>query len=288
LDNSLNAWSDGKYVAVSSRLMSEVADDSELAFVIAHEMAHNILQHRKRLAGQSALFAELGIGSGKVKATEIEADSYAIKLMAKAGYDLRGAPRFLTSSSKDRWMDLPITHPGIKRRIQIVDAAIEELRLAQADGPPSAISGSELPPVRNSWAGALYFGPGMSQRLIEQPMYELTRTTRMEASPLRLVEDAYRSPRTILSGGFDIMPAMLRGELSVLAPRRLPVADVTVALGGSLAMELVSQNRARRDWRVRKLQLRDHDLIGAGTSPMRSNRSGSLSSVLLTGGSSCG
>src|SRR5262249_17928352 len=41
----LNAWSDGHYVAVTTRMMRYAADDQELAFVVAHEMSHNILGH---------------------------------------------------------------------------------------------------------------------------------------------------------------------------------------------------------------------------------------------------
>ena len=160
---ALNAWSDGKYVAVTTGLMNRVSNDNELAFVIAHEMAHNILRHREQLEGRSALFAQLGIGAGKVKATEVEADSYAIKLMAGAGFDLEGAGQFLASFSKARWMDLPITHPGIRRRIEIVNAAIASVRNNQNNILPlptmrfasTTVAPPEVPFATGAWLDPL-------------------------------------------------------------------------------------------------------------------------------------
>ena len=130
-DGDLNAWSDGKYVAVTSRMMEFAADDQELAFVVAHEMSHNILHHAERLKGKSALFAELGIGAGEVKQTEIDADALAISLLFQAGYDLTAPERFLHRTSKFRWMDIATTHPGISRRIALVNLAIERAGLSR-------------------------------------------------------------------------------------------------------------------------------------------------------------
>ena len=132
---SINAWSDGRYVAVTDRMMSYVLDDQELAFVVAHEMAHNILRHAEQTKGMSPLLVQFGFGAGKLKASEIEADRLAIVLMARAGYDLGAPERLLMRTSKARWMDLPITHPGISRRIRIVRAAVEQLpRSLLSDG----------------------------------------------------------------------------------------------------------------------------------------------------------
>jgi len=134
-DKNLNAWADGKYVAVTSKMIRFAADDHELAFVVAHEMAHNILEHDKLGGSASGLLAELGLGAGRIKATEIEADAYAIQLLARAGYDLSAPERLLRHVGKVRWMDLPITHPGASRRIAIITEAIGKF-----DRSPSAAS----------------------------------------------------------------------------------------------------------------------------------------------------
>ncbi len=76
----LNASADGFYVQLTHAMIGETKNDDELAFVIAHEMAHNILGHvGKRMPG-------------KVK--ETEADILALKLMRAARYDVNAAPRF--------------------------------------------------------------------------------------------------------------------------------------------------------------------------------------------------
>ncbi len=86
-------------------------------------MAHNILNHADRMKGMAGLFAQFGIGTGRIKASEIEADMLAVELMASAGYDLAAPERFLRRAAKSRRLDLPITHPGISRRIRIVREA---------------------------------------------------------------------------------------------------------------------------------------------------------------------
>lgn len=83
----LNAAADGKYVQITTAVLEQARDDDELAFIIAHEMAHNILKHRERLD-------RIGRSAGNIRATETEADLLGLKLMKAAGYDLMAAPRF--------------------------------------------------------------------------------------------------------------------------------------------------------------------------------------------------
>jgi Zn-dependent protease with chaperone function len=85
----LDAGADGVSVRVTQGMMAfAAADDAELAAVVAHEMAHNLLRHRDRL---------LATGGAKkqVLATEIEADRLSVWLMQNAGYDPAAASRFI-------------------------------------------------------------------------------------------------------------------------------------------------------------------------------------------------
>lgn len=85
----LDAGADGVSVRVTQGMMAfAAADDAELAAVVAHEMAHNLLRHRDRL---------LATGGAKkqVLATEIEADRLSVWLMQNAGYDPAAAARFI-------------------------------------------------------------------------------------------------------------------------------------------------------------------------------------------------
>jgi hypothetical protein len=118
-----NAWSDGKYVALTSTMMKFARDDGELAFVVSHEMAHNILDHAAKLGGKSMLLASLGIGSGKIKNSEIEADQLGAEILVTAGFPLEGALSLLNRAGAKVPLNFATTHPGIKRRLGIVTAA---------------------------------------------------------------------------------------------------------------------------------------------------------------------
>ncbi len=59
--------------------MAEAHDDDELAMAVGHELAHNYLGHFVRRADGSLRHA--------TRAQEAEADAFALRLMAVAGYD---------------------------------------------------------------------------------------------------------------------------------------------------------------------------------------------------------
>jgi hypothetical protein len=134
--STLNAWSDGSRVMITTAMIKKAASDDELAFIIAHEMAHNILGHANN--DSMGLFGLLGFGSVRVKRMEVDADSYAVPLMNAAGYSPFGGISFLEGVSRRMWWsDLSLDHPSFGRRIKIVTAAIgrlaesNRLRLAQ-------------------------------------------------------------------------------------------------------------------------------------------------------------
>lgn len=80
---SANGWD----VTVTSGLLAFAREDDELAFVLAHEIAHNAWGH-------AALLARPG-GKRLRRATELEADANALRLMRLAGYDVDRVLPFL-------------------------------------------------------------------------------------------------------------------------------------------------------------------------------------------------
>lgn len=92
-----NAGADGHMISITVGLLLHTADDDELAAIVAHEFAHNMLKHRAYLDG---LNVKRGLGRmfGKSKKailqTETEADQLSVWLMSNAGYDPGAAIRF--------------------------------------------------------------------------------------------------------------------------------------------------------------------------------------------------
>lgn len=123
-----NASADGTYVQVSSDLVGQTRGDGELAAILAHELAHDILDHRKRLRAEGRRPA--------IRATEIEADRLSVYLLDAAGYPVADAIAFWS-----RWgpaNDLGIfsdrTHPGWKKRIASIEAEAELIAAAKVTG----------------------------------------------------------------------------------------------------------------------------------------------------------
>ena len=82
-----NALADGEVVQVTSATVAATRDNDELAFVIAHELAHNIKGHYDWLQANRRTKVN-------IRKTEIEADTLAVVLMARAKYDPHAAARF--------------------------------------------------------------------------------------------------------------------------------------------------------------------------------------------------
>lgn len=132
---ALNASADGTYVQLSTGLVEFVRSDDELALVIAHELAHNILKHRDRLDAQGVsrgLFRAFGKNPGRIRATESEADRLALRLMHAAGYDIAVAPGFWDRFGRetDAGIFSDRTHASRKERVAAAEAEIAAIRAA--------------------------------------------------------------------------------------------------------------------------------------------------------------
>ncbi|MGL5838928.1 MAG: M48 family metalloprotease [Sphingorhabdus sp.] len=119
-----DAGADGDRVRVTSGMIDYVLDDDELAAVVAHEMAHNILGHRARI--DAAKYGKTKI----IRATEEEADRLSVWLMANAGYDLEAAITFWQRYGRATSLGIfnAPTHYRWQDRVAMLQQEIEAIR----------------------------------------------------------------------------------------------------------------------------------------------------------------
>jgi len=134
---ALRGRADGVYVQVSTGLVDFARDDDSLALWIAHEIAHNIFEHRKHLNGvPRGLLGMVGKNAARIRATELEADYVALYMMALAGYDISKTPEFWRKLGKRSggWLSSSPTHPSWGARSQRAEETIAEIVAKQARG----------------------------------------------------------------------------------------------------------------------------------------------------------
>lgn len=137
-----NAFADGRYAIMTTKMLDFVQNDDELAVVMAHEIAHNLLAHPARLEAQKVPHGVLrGIGknASRVRRTEEEADRLALKLLWSAGYDLAAAIPFWRRLHS-RYDPIPVpklfrTHPTLSARERVIRETMEQLSRSEASNP---------------------------------------------------------------------------------------------------------------------------------------------------------
>lgn len=152
----------GGKVAVYSGLMDLMNNEAELAFVVAHEVAHALARHSgermswsylQTLGGslvasafQNSMYnemykqgTELGVMLPFSRSDEYEADRMGMLLMAKAGYNPKAAVEFwsrFVGTPNDSFLDgLMSTHPRDVDRIEAMKKNMAEAEAAYAAAP---------------------------------------------------------------------------------------------------------------------------------------------------------
>jgi hypothetical protein len=148
----VNASADGAHVFVTTGLLRYANDDADLAVVLGHEFAHDVMRHRRRLDSKGLPLRALGdLGSTprSLNTTEREADYVGLYLTARAGYDISKAPDFWRRFAADygdsvyaRW-----SHPGSAERAANLAATREEIQRKLRSGQPLTPTPARLPPA---------------------------------------------------------------------------------------------------------------------------------------------
>jgi hypothetical protein len=113
----MNAATDGNAVAITTGLYATLRSSDELAVILGHELAHDILGHTRS-----------GWRADPIR--EIEADRKGLELAARAGFDIRAAPALWSRLNAIGVAGgISQTHPtGPERETAIREAVADILR----------------------------------------------------------------------------------------------------------------------------------------------------------------
>ena len=141
ISSSFNADADGRTIGVSLAMLRYADTDDGLAFIMGHELSHDILGHAEMLDGEHVkrgLLRSIGKNRTRILDTEQQADYLGIYLAASAGYDLDAVDRFWRRYTHDHGLGLfgDGTHLGDRSRIRFIAAAIAEVRATRTQGLP--------------------------------------------------------------------------------------------------------------------------------------------------------
>ncbi len=98
----------GRDMVITQALVDYAQSDDELAFIIAHELAHLVL------------------GGGSSRGTELAADALGIELVILAGYDPQGGISLLERlGSEFEWANVGF-YPSFAERVLIIESVIQQ------------------------------------------------------------------------------------------------------------------------------------------------------------------
>ena len=140
--DTINAYSDGHRITLTRGVLKFVANEDELSFVLAHEIAHNVLQHAEVFRLNQTLedfLRAVGPGSESRHSLEarqrfeIEADRLALHIMSRADKNL-GAALSLMARLNVREPDFEArrysgAHPSTSTRLRTMEETIQEIQI---------------------------------------------------------------------------------------------------------------------------------------------------------------
>lgn len=130
IDPQVGAKLSGGQIIVTTGLLDFTRTDSELAYVLGHELAHGIKNHMRKAVRSGGL---LGLANKEMRALEIEADKTGVVIMARAGYDIRDADIFWQRMISENLQNnlAGKAHPARKERLFHINSAITAYRAEQ-------------------------------------------------------------------------------------------------------------------------------------------------------------
>lgn len=163
-DTSLNAYADGNRIIISQGMENFTQNDTEMALVIAHELAHNAMEHigkktTNALTGAlggialDILLSSAGVSTGNqisqlgtsLGATahsvsfEQEADYVGMYFMERAGYNTKNVAYFwrrMAVENGEKSLYIRRTHPTSPERFVAIERTRQEILSKKKNGQP--------------------------------------------------------------------------------------------------------------------------------------------------------
>lgn len=159
LDGGFGASADGAMVQIGSGFLDDYPDD-QLAAVLAHEFAHNILHHRDRLAARGVdygLLSGFGANVKYFRQTEVQADLLSVYLLANAGYPPRASIAFWQhfGPSKAGGILRSRSHPAWRDRVATLEAEAARVETFSARPLMSPLLADRDKPLDGDWQSIL-------------------------------------------------------------------------------------------------------------------------------------
>ncbi|WBS01834.1 M48 family metallopeptidase [Pseudoduganella sp. SL102] len=154
--DNVNSYADGGRIAVTRGMINFAGGDEAIAYVLAKDIAHNVLGHAavaRNTAAVAAIIdnvtrvqpdqAQLG-GSGNVKPLaanlEVAADTLALYMLARAGYGVERYKAFWQKLAAQYPASVPngymAVHPNLAPRLAAIDKTVADIKAKQAAKKP--------------------------------------------------------------------------------------------------------------------------------------------------------
>lgn len=154
--DAVNAFSDGRRVLITRGMLNFARSDTELAFVLAKELAHNALRYPTRLRmtatvggiidnliriapDTAALNGRAGVRP-MPQDLDVAADTVSLYMLARAGYDVQGAHAFWQRLAEQYPLGVlngyTAIHPSTAERLANIDRVVGDIQSKIAKKQP--------------------------------------------------------------------------------------------------------------------------------------------------------
>jgi len=157
----LNAWADGQNIFITKPIIKFTENDSELALIVSHELAHNVMSHIDKKVTNSmvgglgglavdAILAGVGVSTGNQFSSlgqSLGVNAYSVEFEQEADYVgmyFMERARYSSKNVADFWRRLALespenitkryTHPTSPERYLAINRTYEEIKNKRARG----------------------------------------------------------------------------------------------------------------------------------------------------------